>query len=168
MRRRYPPTHHIGRALIATEMVRQGYTCTKDEAFRNFLNDKTGKAYVKNDFTYAVLEDVLRAVREDQALAVLCHPLSYSNISDERELVKHFKKALDGMPGALECEYRRYASNQRKMAKKIAAEFDLLVSCGSDSHGEFPDELVNRFPESIYLNMLAAHKQFYADRRRDE
>lgn len=157
---------HIGRAVIGTELVRQGFACTKDEAFREFLNDKTGKAYVKNDFTYAALEDVLCAAREDQALAVLCHPLSYSNISDENglyELLQRFKTALNGSPGALECEYRRYNRQQRDRLKELAAEFDLLVSCGSDSHGDHPSELDNRFHGSIYLKLLAEHKRYYVE-----
>lgn len=163
LRCRYPRTHHIGRAVIATEVVRQGFAATRDEVFRELLNE-TGKAYVKNNFTYADMEDVLCAARDDQALAVLCHPLSYSNISDESSLyalLQRFKTALNGSPGALECEYRRYSQQQRELLREMAAEFGLLVSCGSDSHGDDPSELDNRFPAEIYHDLRAAHERYY-------
>lgn len=151
LKSRYPATHHLGRKHIAAEMVRLGYVNTIDEAFDLYIGAFGQKrAYVKNKANYVSLEDAVEAICASGGIAILAH-LFYYQLSEEQNisLLKHFKH-LVGNKGGLEVLYSAYSDLQRRTLQKLADEFQLLPSAGSDYHGTESETLSHHFPYEIY------------------
>ncbi|MDD7390463.1 MAG: PHP domain-containing protein [Lachnospiraceae bacterium] len=159
----HPETHHLGRKQIADTMKEQGYTKTVDEGFDIYIgNFGERRAYVKNPFTYASLEEVVKAIIAAKGVPVLAH-LFYYGLSEEenRELLEHFSSITGGI-GAMEVEYGRYTRSQRDELKKYAAEYGLMESAASDFHGQSETQsLENGFPYEIYEKMKEQRKWYY-------
>ena len=122
------PNGQVNRALIAAEMVRQGYCADVLEAFRCWLSTEHG--YFVPPERLDVFETI-RFIRSIGAVPVLAHP--FLNL-EEKELREFLELAPE--LGGMETEYVSFTAEQRKLAGKIAEEFGLLPSGGSDFHGE--------------------------------
>lgn len=122
------PKGQVNRALIASEMVRKGYCRSIPEAFDNWLDPEHGY-FVPPKRPDAC--DTIRFLHSIGAVSVLAHP--FLNLK-EAELPLFLAKAenLD----AMETEYVTFPAEQRATARRIAAEFSLLPSGGSDFHGD--------------------------------
>ena len=132
-----PDSRHIGRMHLAKAMVEQGYVQTIEEAFDVYLGAfGQRKAYVKNPLKYASLEEAVDAIRAADGVPVLAH-LYYYQLSEEENLrlVRRFKE-FSGEAGAMEVEYGRYPRELRDRLAKIAEEYDLMPSAGSDYHAQ--------------------------------
>ena len=118
------------RAHIADYLTKAGYTASIKDAFATLVS-KDGKYYrepVKLD-----AHETIKFIKSIGAVAVLAHPL----ISVDEETLRDFlpeakKSGLD----AMETLYHAYTEDMTETAKKIAKEFCLLESGGSDFHGE--------------------------------
>lgn len=79
------------------------------------------------------MEMAFDALKKCGAKAVMAHPLQYRfNHEELLELTALLKdKGVVGM----ECVYSLYSEEQQRYLKKIAEEFDLCVTGGSDFHG---------------------------------
>lgn len=119
----------IGRPHIANGLVTLGFVDTAEQAFKKYLGN--GKpADVRID--WATLADVIEAINAASGIAVLAHPAKYKmTASKQRALLADFVRA--GGRG-IELVSGAQMSETTKSLARLAQQFDLLASCGSDFH----------------------------------
>jgi predicted metal-dependent phosphoesterase TrpH len=116
-----PGRPHIGRALVEA-----GHCRNLDESFQKWL--KKGKpAWVPKAKLSAA--EAIRLIHDADGLAVLAHPGLYHRDEVIPPLVDL------GMDG-LECLYTRHSTPMTEHYLMLAEQYDLLVTGGSDCHGE--------------------------------
>lgn len=123
------PDGNINRAHIASEMVKKGYVSSYQEAFSTWLSPEWG-LYQPAKRLDAF--EVIRLIKSLGAAAVLAHPF----LSLKEEPLRRFLRqatvcGLDGM----ETMYSKYDAATTLLAARIAEEYGLLPSGGSDFHG---------------------------------
>ena len=149
------PNGNINRAVIANYMMHKGYVESVSEAFEKYLNPSNG-LYTPPEKLSAL--DTIEYIDSIGAVSVLAHP--FLNLKTEvkiREFLSLAKeKHLDGM----EVYYSKFNEEQTIIAEKLADEFSLIKSGGSDFHGENkPDINMGtgkgnlNIPYSVYLNL---------------
>ena len=153
------PNGNANRAHVAAELMEQGYVTSIREAFETILND-SGGFYVPP--SRLQLMDVIRDLRRIGVLPVLAHPLQELTERELRDLLPNAAEA--GLAG-LETMHTSYTPEMISLAEKIAAEFSLLSSGGSDFHGSVkPDVFLGTgkgglcIPSEIHSKLLAAWK----------
>ena len=124
------PGGSVNRAVIAAEMVRLGYCASVKEAFSNWLSEKHGYFHPPRRLDAF---ETIRFIKSIGAVAVLAHP--FLNL-DEQGLREFLPEAVDSGLDAMEIYYPKFTTDQSLLAGRIAAEFGLLPSGGSDFHGE--------------------------------
>jgi len=114
----------IGRPHVAQAMLEMGYVSCVNEAFDLYIG-RNGPAYVER---YKMLPgEAVQIILAANGLPVLAHPLSVSHVVPglvERGLV------------GLEAYYTGYTPDETRFLLNLAAKYDLLVTGGSDFHGE--------------------------------
>ena len=124
------PNGHINRAHIAAALVEKGYVKTIREAFETLLK-KDGEFYVPTKRLDAL--QTVAFIKELGGAAVLAHPLLDLTESALLGFLKAAKPCgLDGM----ETRYSTFDDETTARLEKIAAEYGLLCSGGSDFHGD--------------------------------
>jgi predicted metal-dependent phosphoesterase TrpH len=123
------PEGQVNRALIAAELTRQGYTESIQAAFKQLLKPKHG--YYTPPERFSPFETI-RFIKSLGAVAVLAHP--FLNLNEE-ELREFLAEAVPCGLDAMETLYSTYDEETTATAKKIADEFGVLHSGGSDYHG---------------------------------
>ena len=121
------PNGKINRAHIAAAMVEKGYIVSIKEGFDTILSKTAG--YYKEPKRLSASE-IIEFIRSIGAVSVLAHPFLNLN---EQELVE-FLSTARGLDG-IECYYSSYDEAMTEMSVRIAKEFGLLCSGGSDFHG---------------------------------
>lgn len=114
----------IARPHIAREIINCGYPYTSDEIFNNFIG-KDCRAYVPT--LKLSTDDGVKLLKKYNALVFLAHPKLISNTNIDEFLNMNF----DG----LESIYCQNTQDENQHFLKLANEHNLLVSCGSDFHG---------------------------------
>jgi predicted metal-dependent phosphoesterase TrpH len=150
------PNGNANRAHVAAELMEHGYVTSIREAFDTILSDDGG-FYVAP--LRLALTDVIQDLRRIGVLPVLAHQLQELTESELRELLPHAIEA--GLVG-METMHSSYSMETISLAEKIAAEFNLLPSGGSDFHGSVkPDISLGtgrgglRISSEIYSDLLA-------------
>ena len=123
------PQGHINRAHIAAEMLELGYVESVQAAFRTLLSPKHGLYHPpKRIDAY----DAIRFIKSIGAVAVLAHPF----LSMDEQLLRAFlPQAVEAGLDAMEVFYSKYTEETTLVAVKIAEEYGILPSGGSDYHG---------------------------------
>ena len=116
----------LGRPHIAAAMVANGAVPTKEEAFRHFLGDHRA-AYVPKPRSPAA--EVIGLVHELGGVIVLAHP---GLTVPEPVIAGLVDIGLDGV----EVYHPSHQPSQIEHYQEIARRYGLLMSGGSDSHGE--------------------------------
>lgn len=121
----------ITRANIARYLYQHGAIKSVKEAFDKYIGDGC-KCYVGR-FKVTPME-AIKLIHEAGGIAILAHPLLYhmsaitlQSLIDDLKMV-----GLDG----IEAIYSTYTTGEEQLVKKIASENHLLISGGSDFHGE--------------------------------
>ena len=117
----------VNRAVIGAYLVRHGCCGSMEEAFAKWLNLDRG-FYVPPKRPDAF--ETVRFIKSIGAVAVLAHPFLNLNETQLREFLEQAEE-LDGM----EVYYSKFTEDQTALAEKIAEEFGLVKSGGSDFHG---------------------------------
>lgn len=121
-----------GKPHLGNLMVRYGYAASRDEAIREVLNlCPTGSSRIP-------AETAVGAILASGGVPVWAHPLGGEG---ERETgPEQFAAMLEELAGygvmGLECFYSRYPMEACERLAGIARERKLLISGGSDYHGE--------------------------------
>lgn len=122
------PNGNVNRAVIAANMVKCGYCATVKEAFDGWLSPKRGFFVPpKRPDAY----EIIRFIKSIGAVAVLAHPFLNLDEAGLREFLAD-AEGLDGM----EVWYPKFTGAQTELACRIAEEFALIKSGGSDFHGD--------------------------------
>lgn len=119
-----------GRPHFAKLLVKQGVVKTVDQAFEHYL--KTGRyAYVPRYLL--TIDEAINVIHHAGGVAVLAHPLHMNcSRSELPGIIRELKSAgLDG----LETYYPTQNGRVGRQLKKLAEQFQLLQTGGSDYHG---------------------------------
>ena len=151
------PNGNANRAHVAAELMELGYVTSIQEAFQTILSDDGG-FYVPP--ARLQLMDVIRDLCGIGVLPVLAHPLQELTEAELRELLPG---AIEAGLAGLETVHSSYSPETIALAEKIAEEFHLLPSGGSDFHGSIKPDIflgVGKgeicVSEKIYLDLLNA------------
>jgi len=139
----------VGRLHVARAMVSAGLISSTAEAFRKYIGDKC-PAYVCN-FRFSPSE-AIKLIKEVGGIPVLAHP----HTLNKDELIPKFVDC--GLMG-LEVYYSEYTQAMVNFYLGLAKEYNLLVTGGSDCHGnakpevkigsvKIPYELVEKLKEA--------------------
>ncbi|MCK5515630.1 MAG: PHP domain-containing protein [Desulfobulbaceae bacterium] len=119
-----------GRPHIAKILLEKGIVKTTEQAFSRFLR-KGAEAYVPR-FLFTA-EEVFSMIRQAGGISVLAHPLQLQKTGiNLTEAIEHL--ASLGMDG-LETYYPTHSKKTRTGLVRSAAEFNLVLTGGSDFHG---------------------------------
>ena len=121
---------YINRAHIAAELTKRGYTESAQDAFKKLLNPSRGFYQPPQKL---LAYDIIRFIKSIGAAAVLAHP--FLNL-DEAGLRAFLPEAIDCGLDGMEVLYPKYKPEQTVLAERIAEEFGILGSGGSDFHGD--------------------------------
>lgn len=121
----------LTRAHYAKLLLKHGYVKSIKEAFERFLGDHC-PCYVSREKITPVM--AIDLIKKAGGLAILAHPILY-HMSDARldALVQKLKEA--GLTG-IEAIYSTYSPAEERQIRKLATKYNLLLSGGSDFHGE--------------------------------
>lgn len=141
----------IARPHIAREIINCGYPYTIDEIFDKFIG-KGCKAYIPTLKLSTC--DGIKLLKKYNALVFLAHPklILKSNITE------FLCMNLNG----LEAIYYRNTIEENHKFLKLANEYNLLISCGSDFHGNLETDTKHgdigsmELPYEYLSNLLSA------------
>lgn len=142
---------YVNRAHIAQALMDGGYVSSVKEAFKTLLKPEQGY-YVPPKRPDAL--EIIGFIKSIGAVAVLAHPLLNLDEAGLRKFLPLAKAAgLDGM----ETLYAKYTPEETALAKRLAAEFGVLESGGSDFHGDTKTDIAlgsGRGDLQVPLNFL--------------
>lgn len=121
----------IGRPHFAEVLVELGLARDIRDAFDRYV-EKGQKYYLPRNFLS--IERSIEIIREAGGVPVLAHPFQYKlDDAGLRELIGHcMESGLQGM----ECRYSGYSVEQSKYLGRLAEEYGLIKTGGSDFHGD--------------------------------
>lgn len=125
------PGSVITRAHYAKYMLAHGYVKSMAEAFERYVGDRCPYYVPREKVTPA---QAVELILEAGGVPILAHPILY-HMSDARldRLVGELKEA--GLLG-IEALYGTYHTCDERWIRSLAKKYDLLVSGGSDFHGD--------------------------------
>ncbi len=141
----------IGRPHIARALLAKNYVADIGEAFSKYL--KSGAPCFLEKFVYPT-EKAIFVVHEAGGLAVFAHP---GLAKLDEQIPEFIKMGLDG----IEAYHGEHTPEQTEHYLKVAREYGLLITGGSDDHGPIsthglrlgsvpvPDEIVDRLKEAV-------------------
>lgn len=125
------PGNIISRLHFANYLVKKGIVSSKNDAFIKYLG-KNGLAYVpKENFPP---ERAVKIIKENGGFVSLAHP-KLITLDDQvlNELILKLKEVgLD----ALEAQYTSFSKIERQKYKRLAKKYSLIITGGSDFHGD--------------------------------
>lgn len=124
------PEGTVNRAVIAGVLLEKGYVPSIDAAFKGLLHKKGGY-YIPPERLSAF--DAISFLRSVGAVPVLAH--SFLNLKTEEALRHFLSEAVPRGLSAMETMYSSYTPEVTETARRIAREYGLLESGGSDFHG---------------------------------
>jgi 3',5'-nucleoside bisphosphate phosphatase len=116
----------FGRVHIAREMVKKGYVRSIQEAFGRYIGD--GKCCFVRGEKFSV-EEAIDIIHKSSGFAVIAHPHLLPSIKIVKMLLE---LEFDG----IECLYGNFHPKQCERYVSLAVEHHLLITGGSDFHGE--------------------------------
>lgn len=120
------PHRTVGRPHIALAMVAKKYVNSVQDAFKKYLGE--GKmCYVPGK--HFTVEETLDIIHAANALAVIAHPHLIEKLGTVKDLLE---MEFDGM----EVYYAKFDANTNQRWVRMAQEHELLMTGGSDFHGE--------------------------------
>jgi len=120
---------NTNRAHVASVLVKKGYVKTVKEAFDTLLNEKIGYYIPPKRVNFF---EGIKFFKNINALSILAHPFLELN---EQELREMLPKAIDmGLIG-IETRHSSFSEADFVLSHRIAEEYGLLESGGSDFHG---------------------------------
>lgn len=123
---------NLGRMHFAEFLSKKGYVIDRREAFKKFLD--TEEFHKKVDRVLPIPIETVRLIHEAGGMAILAHPGIYG-LSEKQllDLITRLKEiGIDG----IECFYSMHSDEQTREFIELSIKYELLISCGSDFHGE--------------------------------
>lgn len=117
---------YIGRPHVGRALIDKGYVKSLDEAFEKYL-DRGMPAYVER-FQLNV-EETITLINNVGGISILAHP----GLLKKRAIVQYvISKGING----IECMHSKHTEDDTNYFTQIAKENDLIITAGSDYHGE--------------------------------
>jgi len=126
---KYASETMLGRVHFARFLVEKGHAQDMKDVFNRFLV-KNKPGYVTGN--WATLDEAVSWIREAGGQAVIAHPARYKMTNSKRRRLLAEFKSLGGE--AIEVSSGNQHPEEVRVMAKLAEEFDLLASCGSDFH----------------------------------
>lgn len=125
--------HNLGRPDLAKLCVKYGYADSIQDAFDKYLIDAYNKTRsVSNKMS---MKECINLISSSGGIPVLAHPKSLE--LSEKELLILIREMIEyGLKG-IEVYHSSHTKEEMIYFSSIAKRFNLLVSGGSDFHGEF-------------------------------
>jgi len=144
----------IGRAHVARVLISRGIVSTFEEAFRLYIgNNGPGFVPKQNPDTAEAIE----LLHQAGGVVVLAHPW-VSGVTESIPVLK--EQGLDGV----EVHHPDHRQSQVDKLKHQAAELDLLITGGSDFHGQ-PGRCPAIGGEPVTIEICDRLKEAIANRR---
>ncbi len=123
---------NISRPHFAAYLQKHGYVTERKEAFKKYLD--TPEFHSATDRKLQTPCEAIDLIHAAGGKAVLAHPgLLHMPLEEQRELILRCREhGLDG----LECHYGKHTDEQTAHYLDLAKELGLIVTAGSDYHGE--------------------------------
>ncbi len=148
----------IGRPHVARVLVEKGYVSDVKEAFEKYLK-KGAPAYVPKSLLSP--EEGISVIRKAKGIPVLAHPVTLKMDREEFEEYLLILKEM-GLMG-IECYYSEHDKSFTEFLIGLAQKFDLLITGGSDFHGENKPHIKLgvgygdlKIPFECYQNLVSA------------
>ncbi|MBU0478768.1 PHP domain-containing protein [bacterium] len=122
----------IGRLHLARVMKKKGYVVSISEAFNKHIGDR--KACYVPRYKLSLEETILLIYRVG-GISILAHPML---LHRDDIIIDLLKKGL----GGIEVFYNHQSKETAEHYEKMAKEYGLLVTGGSDCHGEAKDQVL--------------------------
>ncbi len=126
----------ITRAHYAKYLLDQGAVKNMPEAFDKYVGDHT-RYFVPREKVTPM--QAVQLILKVGGIPVLAHPTLY-HMSDKRLGLLLYRLKGAGL-AAMECIYSTYSPSEERQMKKLAAQYGLLPSGGSDFHGDTKPKL---------------------------
>lgn len=149
-------TQIIGRPHIAQVLVAKSYAKSVSDAFTKYL--KFGApAFIRRD--YLAPDEAINAIHHAGGLAILAHPVQLV-MPDPDELEHAVKRLTDMGLDGIETRHSDHTPALVLQYEKLAKQFKLIPSGGSDFHGDRKPVLLGsqQVPHEVYEQLLAARK----------
>ncbi|UTI53355.1 PHP domain-containing protein [Fusobacterium polymorphum] len=141
----------IARPHFAQAMINKGYVNSSKEAFDNYLDTTE---FQKIERFKANANECIKAIHSAGGKAFLAHPYQLNFLEKDLDsLIKKLTKSgLDG----IECYYPLHTLEQTNFYLQLVQKYKLLVSAGSDFHGEKikPNIKMGIFVNNSYLDWI--------------
>ncbi len=127
----------VGRPHIAQVLVQKGYVASFQEAFERYIGNH-GPAYVSK-FRFPP-QEAIALIRAAGGVAGLAHPftLEYTSVGHLRHILEQLQSW--GL-AALEVYYPEHTPERTELYRQLAKELGLLMTGGSDYHGDIKPEI---------------------------
>ena len=119
----------LGRPHIASAMVKAGYVDSSQEAFERFLGEDQ-PAYVH--YEKFSIQEGISLIRDCGGVPVWAHPYLFRGGRVEEVLPELIAAGLMG----IEVYHPHHGNNKVNRLKELCAEHNLLMTGGTDYHGE--------------------------------
>lgn len=124
--------HNLGRPDLAKMLIKQKRVETVDEAFQKYLIAANKKIKgINKELDYI---DCLKIITSSGGIPILAHPKSLK--LSENDLINLIEKMLEHGLRGIEVYHPTQTEEERKVLLEIAKKYDLLISGGTDFHGE--------------------------------
>ncbi|MDP8253912.1 MAG: PHP domain-containing protein [Candidatus Kaelpia aquatica] len=148
------PKAAIGRLHLGKALYEEGLVPSIAEVFAKYLGEGQSCYVAKEDLS---ISEVIEMIRSLGGLSILAHPFIIRNDSIVSELLDF---GFDG----IEASHLRHPKGIEKMYSKVAKERGILLSGGSDCHGEAKADMLigkKRVPYDLVVKM----KEYLDERR---
>ena len=126
----------VGRPHMARVLMKKGYVSSIDEAFQKYLG-KGCPAYVPKE--KLTPKQAINIIKNAGGLSFLAHPAYLEK--DEKGLKKVLEQLIAYGLDGIEAYYTYHNEEQTELYLKLASLYNLLISGGSDFHGENKPEI---------------------------
>ena len=122
----------VGRPHFAQVLFKKGVVSSYQEAFEKYLG-RGKKAYM--DKKRLTVNEGIELIISAGGIAILAHPSEYC-LTNEAKIRSVLSELSNAGLGGIEAYYSTHSTVQTSLYIKIAAEYNLAVSGGSDFHGK--------------------------------
>lgn len=151
--------HNLNRVDLAKLCVKYGYATGVQDAFHKYLipaYEKTGN--IRRGLSYA---ECINLIHASHGISVLAHPKSLE--LEKKEFLVLLKDMITSGLDGIEVYHSSHSKEEMDFYKKVAKEYNLLVSGGSDYHGASvkPDiEIAKGKENNLNIKKLSVLKKF--------
>ena len=128
----YAVNRSLGRPHFAQYLQNHGIVQTRKEAFDLYLD--TEEFREATDRKKPAPDEAIKLIHKSGGKAVLAHPGIYR--MNEVQLDDLINRLVDIGIDGIECFYSKHTREQTKRFISYITTYELLISCGSDFHGE--------------------------------